>query len=103
MLGPGTGLFDSSSELLGRMRQMSICCQQATQMIRMGGSPVRIVWNAPSTFASSAEVSMNESPFSSAQGSAPGWVVEKKRIRQIHGPAKALASSVGTARRLTVL
>jgi hypothetical protein len=41
--------------------------------------PVRMVWNAFSTFeASSADVSMNESPFSAE---------------------KALASSVGTARR----
>jgi len=40
---------------------------------------VKIVWNAPSTFeASSADVSMNDSPFS---------------------VANALASSVGTARR----
>src|SRR6266404_1209824 len=59
---------------------------------------VRIVWNADSTFdASSADVSINDSPFSAAHH-------QKSQLTSLEGgepnpPAKDFASSVGTARR----
>ena len=61
-------------------------------------TPVKMVWKADSTFeASSAEVSMNDKPFSAVESMVS--VVQG----QAHGkeglPAKLLASSVGTALR----
>lgn len=60
-------------------------------------APARVVWKAPSTFeASRADVSMNERLFSAVEG-RNGQICGEEE--QLHIPAKAFASSVGTARR----
>ncbi len=63
------------------------------------GAPVRMVWKADSTFeASSADVSMNDNPFSAAR--TPRRQVETSHGGNTrHSLENAFASSVGTARR----
>lgn len=66
--------------------------------------PVRMFWKACSTLvASSADVSMKDSPFFSVGGGrvcyAQERVQRRNRLPSQHTPAKLLASSVGTARR----
>ncbi len=57
--------------------------------------PVKIVWKADSTFeASSADVSMNDSPFST---NIFGQHLGSKRKMKACVPENAFASSVGTA------
>lgn len=60
-------------------------------------APARMVWKADSTFeASRADVSMNERLLSAVEGKNRQLSGEEERL---HAPAKAFASSVGTARR----
>lgn len=59
--------------------------------------PVKMVWKADSTFeASSADVSMNDRPFSAREQELDGL---HRLLEKSHAPEKAFASSVGTARR----
>lgn len=61
-------------------------------------APARMVWNADSTFeASRADVSMNERSFSAVEGEIGRYLCSEDE--QPDEPAKAFASSVGTARR----
>jgi hypothetical protein len=63
--------------------------------------PVRIVWNACSTFVeSNADVSINETPFFSINHKEKYIKIKKKkRIYLISLPENALASSLGTERK----
>ena len=62
-------------------------------------TPVRMVWNADSTFdASSADVSMKDRPFSAVRVRRMSEVALHENDEG-YGPANAFASSVGTARR----
>lgn len=107
-VSPVGGLMGSAScasDLLETIRYMSGRHQVDKYIVDnksdvyYGNLPLRIVWNADSTFeASSAEVSMNDNPFSAASIAQSDHKAQKEREKS-NELANALASSVGTALR----